>query len=342
MVRVAVDAMGGDHAPLEIVRGAVAALQAQADLEIILVGRRDLLEASLADLPCPAGRLGLVHAEEVIHGGDNPGLAVRRKSNSSLVTALKLVREGQADVILSAGNTGALMVGALLFLGRLPGVSRPALLAVMPGFGGGPFVLLDVGANMDARPGQLVQYAFMGRIYAQNLLGCPSPRVGLLNVGTEINKGNSQVKRAFPLFQEYVPGFCGNVEGTDIFFGAADVVVCDGFVGNILLKISEGFARGVLGRMKEELGLTLRRRVGAALARPALEGLRDKVDHTGYGGAPLVGVRGLCVKCHGSSRARSIEQALLRQVYPFVQLRLGELFAEALREIPSRPGEEES
>jgi len=333
MVILAVDAMGGDHAPQEIVRGAAAALRACEDLKIFLVGRREQLTEILAGLDYPKERRELVHADEVIQGGDNPSLAVRRKRNSSMVAALQLVRSGQADAVLSAGNTGALMAGALLFLGRLPGVGRPALLAVMPGFRGAPFVVLDVGANMDARPEQLVQYAFMGRIYSQKLLGCASPRVALLNVGAELNKGNSQVKKAMPLFQEYVPGFCGNIEGTDIFFNAADVVVCDGFVGNILLKMTEGLARGIMNRLKEEFAANLRRRAGALLLRPALLGLRKEFDSTEHGGAPLVGVKGLCIKCHGSSRARSIEQAILRQAYPFVQLHLQALFQEALSEV---------
>ena len=341
MVKLAVDAMGGDHAPQEIVRGAVAALQARKDLKLLLVGRRDQVEEALSGLTYPPGQLSLIHADEVIGGSDNPGLAIRRKRKSSMVTALQLVRSGRADAVLSAGNTGALMAGALLFLGRLPKVDRPALLTVMPGFTGAPFVVLDVGANMDARPEQLVQYAFMGRIYAQKLLNCHSPRVALLNVGTELNKGNSQVKKAFSLIQEYVPGFCGNIEGTDLFFNAADVVGCDGFVGNILLKISEGLARGIMGQLKKELTLTLRSRAGAVLLRPALERLRDQIDDTEYGGAPLVGVKGLCIKCHGSSQAKSIERAILQQVYPFVQLRLEDLFQEALCEVPRRlKGEE--
>jgi phosphate acyltransferase len=170
----------------------------------------------------------------------------------------------------------------------------------------------------------------MGRIYAQQILGRPDPRVALLNVGTEPNKGNSQVKKAYSLFQEYVPGFRGNIEGTGFFFNEADVVVCDGFVGNITLKISEGMARGILGYLKQELSGSGRYRLGAAMLRPALRGLREKLDDTEYGGAPLVGVRGLCIKCHGSSKARSIEQALLRQAYPFVKNGVLNLFQEAL------------
>lgn len=333
MIRIAIDAMGGDFAPGAIVQGAVAALSARDDLHIMLVGRREQIGEALKGFSYPAERLKVIHAEEVICGDDDPGLAIRGKKESSMVSALQLVRGGEADAALSAGNTGAFMAGGLLFLGRLSGISRPALLAVMPGFGGDPVVVLDMGANMDARPEQLVQYAFMGRIYAQKILGRPAPRVALLNVGSEPNKGNSQARKAFSLLQEYVPGFCGNIEGTEIFFNAADVVVCDGFVGNILLKITEGLARGILGQMKQEFTAAGRYRLGAALLKPALLRLRSKIDDAEYGGAPLVGLKGLCIKCHGSSKARTIEQALLRQAYPFVQNRVLDLFQETLAEI---------
>jgi glycerol-3-phosphate acyltransferase PlsX len=330
MVRVAVDAMGGDFAPDEIVRGAAAALSAKEDIRLFLVGQEERIRQSLEGLTYPADRVTIVNAPEVIEGTDDPGLAIRRKKNSSMVQALQMVRRGEADAVVSAGNTGALMGGGLLFLGRLGGISRPALLAVLPGFSGAPVVLLDVGANMDARPEQLMQYAHMGRIYAQQLLGLAQPRTALLNVGTEPQKGNQQVKKAHALFAEHIPHFCGNIEGTGLFFNAADVVVCDGFVGNITLKITEGLSRGILKSLKEECTASTRSRAGALLLKPALYRLRDKFDDTGYGGAPLVGVNGLCIKCHGSSKARSIEQALLKQVYPFVKNRVLALFEEAL------------
>ncbi len=333
MVRLAVDAMGGDHAPQEIVLGAVKALHAKVDLKITLLGHQEQIRDILAGMSYPAQRLEIIHAGEVIRGDDNPGLAIRRKGESSLVKALQLVRKGEADAVLSAGNTGALMVGALLFLGRLPKVNRPALLAVMHCFNGAPLVVLDVGANMDAKPEQLVQYAFMGSVYSQKLLGCSSPRVALLNVGSELNKGNSQVRKTLPLFQEYVAGFCGNIEGTDLFFGGADVVVCDGFVGNVLLKTTEGFARSVMSQLKGERACKPPDRDGAPSAA-SLPGLRAWVESTRYGGAPLIGVKGLCIKCHGSSRADSIEWAILQQAYPFVQLQLKSLFQEALRKAP--------
>ncbi len=334
MVHVAVDAMGGDYAPGEIIKGVDQALALNADLAVTLVGDEERIGDQVkACAAAHGGRLRLLHAPEVIQGDEDPGLAIRRKRNSSLVVALEMVRRGEADAVLSAGSTGALMAGGVLFLGRLEGISRPALLTVLPTFQGGGVVLLDVGAHMDARPTQLLQYAFMGRIYARHLLGCPEPRVGLLNVGTEPKKGNSRTREAYVLFQKYVPGFCGNIEGTDLFAGAADVAVCDGFVGNILLKATEGLARGILESLRAELGAGLRSRIGAALALPALRRLRDRMDSTEYGGAPLVGVKGLCIKCHGSSRAPSIRQALLKQAYPFVALKVTELFQEALAEI---------
>ena len=335
MVKLAVDAMGGDRNPDEIVRGAVAALRAEKDLQLLLVGRRKSVESALAGLSYPSGRLEIVHAGEVIHDDELPARAVRQKKDSSLVVALELVKEGRADAILSAGNTGALMAGAIFFLGRLRGVTRPALLTMIPGFGGAPFILLDAGANMDASPRQLVQYAFMGRVYAQRLLGRTSPRVALLNVGAEKSKGNSLAKKAFPLLQEYIPGFCGNVEGTDLFFDAADVILCDGFVGNVLLKLTEGFIQGFSSRLKEELELALSDE--AAALSPELSSrhlLERMMGQSGPGGAPLVGVNGLCIKCHGSSHACSIEQAALQLVCPLIKLGLNELLKESLQDMP--------
>lgn len=333
MVNVAIDAMGGDYAPLEIVRGAVAALSANKDLNVILVGRQEKLAEVLNGLDYPKERLSIVHAAEVIESSDDPGLAMRGKKQSSMAMALQMAHKGKADAVLSAGNTGALMSGAILFLGRLSGVSRPALLTTMPSFSEKPLVLLDVGANMDARAEQMLQYAFMGIIYTREILGQEQPRVALLNVGTEANKGNTQVKTAYNLFQEYIPHFCGNIEGTELFFGQADVVVCDGFVGNVLLKITEGLGRGFMHSLKREAAAGFRNRLGAALLYPALRSLRLKLDPSEYGGAPLVGVNGVCIKCHGSSKARAIQQALLKQAYPLVRNNINSLYQEALLKI---------
>lgn len=329
-VRVAVDAMGGDHAPGEIIRGALAAVHAREDLQVLLVGREEPIKELLRTESYPADQVGLVPAAEVIEFDDDPGLAIRGKRQASMVVALEMARRGEADAVVSAGNTGALMAGGVLFLGRLPGISRPALLTLMPSFSGEPVLLLDVGANMDARPEQLAQYAFMGRIYAREVLGRTEPRVALLNVGVEQNKGNQQARKAYELLLEYVPGFSGNIEGTDFFFHAADVVVCDGFVGNVLLKIAEGLSHGILAALRNEAHSGFRLRLGAALFKPAFYRLRSLVDPSEYGGAPLVGVRGVCIKCHGSSKARAIEQALLRQAYPLVYKNLPKLFEAAI------------
>ncbi len=318
MIKVSIDAMGGDNAPGEIVLGAITALKKLEDLQITLCGREDEILSSLQGLDYPTNRVEIRNAEEIISGDDDPGLSIRKKRESSMVKALQMVRENEADAVLSAGNTGAFMAGGLLFLGRLSGISRPALLTPMPGFKGSAVLFLDVGANMDARPDQLVQYAFMGRIYAQQVMDYPEPRIGLLNVGMEPNKGNNQVRKAYNLLQDHLPGFCGNVEGTEVFYNIADVVVCDGFVGNIFLKTAEGLSRTILNFFKQEINSKLRYKIGAILLRPVFHNLRDKIDDSGYGGAPLLGVNGLCIKCHGSSKARSIEQALYRQVYPFV------------------------
>lgn len=334
-IRVAVDAMGGDHAPGEIVMGTVKTLSAEPELKLYLLGDSDLIAACLKGVSYPEERLEIFHTEQVIKGDEDPGLAIRRKKNPSMLQAVQMVARGQAEVVLSAGNTGAFMAGGLLVLGRLPGISRPCLLIVAPSFTGEPVVVLDVGANMDASPEQLVQYAYMGRIYAQQLLGRPEPRVALLNVGRESNKGNMQLRKAHLLFQEYVEGFCGNIEGTDLFFSTADVVVCDGFVGNVLLKITEGLTRGIFGYMKQEFIRKGRYKLGAALLKPALKNLRANFDDTEYGGAPLLGVKGLCIKCHGSSRARSVEQALLKQAVPFVRNNVLDLFKEALAKSPT-------
>lgn len=340
MVRVAVDAMGGDHAPGEIVRGAAAAVSVNPDLRVILVGQEERVEQCLNGLDCPRDRISLVPARDVILNDDEPGLAVRQKPGSSMVTALQMARFGQAEASLSSGNTGALMTAGVLSLGRLSGISRPALLTVLPRFSGGPVVLLDAGANMDARPEQMLQYAYMGSIYSRKLLGCENPKVALLNVGSEKNKGNSRVRKAYRLFERFLPEFYGNIEGTEVFSNSADVIVCDGFAGNVLLKTSEGLSREIMNLLKQQIRSRPRLYLGAALFKPALQNLRRQVDVTEYGGAPLLGVNGVCIKCHGSSRARAIELALLKQVYPFVRQNLVGLFQQALDEIAPKLREE--
>jgi len=332
LITVAVDAMGGDHAPEEIIKGASNALERSEELRVLLVGQEKLLKDKIHSYQATRDRMEIVPAEEVISGDDDPGLSVRRKKDASMVVALKEAGDGRADAALSAGNTGALMAGGLLFLGRIKGISRPALLTVLPTFYGDGVAVLDVGANMDARPEQMVQYAYMGKAYAENILNRPSPRVGLLNVGTENNKGNEQSRKAYEHLDEYLPNFYGNVEGGQVFSGEVDVVVCDGFVGNVLLKTAEGVSQGIFGTLKDIFTENIKNKMGAMMVRGSLVQLRDKMEASEYGGAPLVGVNGVCIKCHGSSRARAIEIALLRQVKPWMEQGVNQLFSQELKQ----------
>ncbi len=326
MIRIALDTMGGDHAPDEIVKGGLSAAAEVADLEILLVGPQDVLQKSLAGQSYPKNRVKIIHAPEVITSDEAPALAVRRKKDSSMITAVCMVKKGEADAVVSAGNTGALMAGSLLMFGRIPGIERPALTIVTPTFNGNNVVLLDVGANMDAKAEQLVQYALMGSIYAREVLEKHNPRVGLINVGTEDNKGNEQTKKAFEQLKDTAESFsfAGNVEARDIFAGVADVVVCDGFVGNILLKSVEGMSLGIFAALQEAFTANTRSKLGAALLLPQLRALKKKLDYAEYGGAPLLGVNGVCIKSHGSSKARAIHTAIVRQAYPYARQNVNE------------------
>ncbi|NLM53231.1 MAG: phosphate acyltransferase PlsX [Firmicutes bacterium] len=318
-MRLALDAMGGDHAPAEIIAGGLKAVEELDDLFLYLIGPEEILQKHLREKTFPQDRVKLIHAPEVITNDDAPVMAVRRKRNSSMMTALTLVKEKKADVMASAGNTGALMAGAVLITKRLPGIDRPALTVVAPTFNGDNVVLLDMGANMDAKADNLLQYGIMGKIYAREVLQKKSPRVALLNVGEEEIKGNEQVKKAFSLLQKNLPEFVGNIEARDVLQGAADVVVCDGFVGNILLKTIEGVAAGLFALLKDTFSQNLKNKIGAALLLPELKRLKAKLDYAEYGGAPLLGVGCACIKCHGSSDARAIYNALVGQAYRFAR-----------------------
>ncbi len=308
---IAVDLMGGDHAPHAPLRGALEARSGVA-MPLLLVGPRDrmqsLLDASPADA-AGAAPVELVDAPEQIGMDEHPVEAVRRKPGASLVVAARLLREGRASALVSAGNTGAVLAASLLHVGRLRGVERPALAVVLPLFGG-PVVLIDAGANVDCRPSHLLQFGMLGGAFARVLLGIERPRVGLLNIGEEPTKGNEAAQQAHRLMAERVEGFVGNVEGKDVFAGACDVVVCDGFVGNVLLKSIEGFASSLLGAIRQQALETVRGRLGGLLLKPALRRLRDRLDYRTYGGAFLVGVRGVVVVAHGRSDERAMANAV--------------------------------
>lgn len=335
MIRIALDAMGGDHAPAEIIKGGLMALEEKDDIRLILFGPQDILDEHLSGMKYPVHRVETVDSPEVIAADDAPVMAVRRKKNASMMKALRMVKEGNAEAMVSAGNTGALMAGSLLVVGRMEGIDRPALTIVIPTFNGDNFVLLDVGANMDARGEHLVQYALMGNVYAREILGKKNPRVALLNVGTEEGKGNEQAKKAYELLKMSLANFSGNVEARDVFHGAADVVVADGFVGNILLKTIEGLAAGIFDSIKEAFTAGLREKAGAALLMPKLRLVKQKLDYAEYGGAPLLGVDGVCIKAHGSSDARAIRSAILNQAYLYARQDVNEQIRRQLSVLQS-------
>ena len=304
-MKIVVDAMGGDHAPGEIVTGA---LQASLDgIRIILVGDRDSITSAMSGQKY--GQVEIVHATETISMGEHPASAVRRKKDSSIVKSVQMVKEGTASAFVSAGSTGAVMAASLLGLGRIRGIDRPAIASIFPTESGGT-VLLDVGANVESGPKNLLQFGIMGYLYAQRILGFGDPTVGLLNVGEEDSKGNDLTREAFPLLREAGLNFKGNVEGRDLFNGSVNVIVCDGFVGNIVLKAGEGLAMSLMRMVKEEISRHWVSRVGAALTLSAMKEVRKRVDYAEYGGAPLLGVNGVVIVCHGSSTALAIRNAV--------------------------------
>jgi len=311
---IAVDAMGGDHAPRTVVEGALLAARQRA-LRLLLVGRRSVLEQEIENFeprPGARGRVEVVDADQVV-GMEESALAVRRKRDSSVRVCARLVKDGRAQAMVTAGNTGAALVAGKMVIGVAPGVDRPALAVTMPRRGGRT-ILLDAGANVDSKPHQLRQFAVMGHYLAQQLLRMHSPRIGLLSIGEEAGKGTDLVREVFKSLDATGLNFIGNVEGRDVFSGAADVVVCDGFVGNAILKSAEALAEFVGGQLREELGRTLRSRLGYLLARPAFNRFRSRIDYSEYGGAPLLGLRGGCFVAHGRSSAHAICSAVQRAV----------------------------
>lgn len=313
-MRLAVDAMGGDNAPREIVLGAMKAIEKYNDIHIVLVGDEKKIREHLTK----EERIEILHTEEVILGTDEPVRAVRRKKTASMVLAAQQVADGKADACISAGNTGALMAAGLFVVGRIEGVERPALAPTLPTIGGEGFLLLDVGANADAKPEHLVQYAIMGSIYSEKARGIANPRVGLLNIGTEEKKGNELVRNTFELLKDTDINFIGNVESRDLLEGAADVVVADGFTGNMVLKTIEGTAMSVFKMLKSALTSSFKSKMAAAVLKPDLTLLKNKMDYTEYGGAGLFGLKAPVIKAHGSSDANAVFNSI-RQAREMVE-----------------------
>ena len=307
MTKVAVDAFGGDYAPEQIVEGALRAAELDG-ISVILAGNEARLRALVNGKP-GSDRIEIVHAPQVIQMDEDPVDAVRKKDQSSLVTAARLVKEGRAEALVSAGSTGATMAASLFTIRRIKGVERPAITSLMPTLSG-MALIVDVGANVDCRPNQLVQFAQMGSIYAEHVLKIHEPRVGLLNIGHEPSKGNHLVKEVYPLLQNVSLNFVGNIEGRDISRGDCDVIVCDGFVGNVVLKFAEGLSDALFGMMKEEFTSSIPSAAGALLLKPGFRRIKKRVDYTEYGGAPLLGVNGVVIIAHGGSNAKAIYNAI--------------------------------
>ena len=311
-VNIAVDAMGGDNAPAEVVKGCIEALEKAPGLKISLVGIEEKVRAELSKYTYDPDRIEVIHASEVIEMAEPPVMAVRTKKDSSLVKCMYLVKEGKCDALVTAGSTGAFLVGGQIIVGRIKGVERPPLAPFIPTLTG-RCLLLDCGANVDARPSQLVQFAKIGSAYVRKACGIDNPRVGIVNIGAEEEKGNALVKETFPLLKATPEiNFIGSVEARDIPYGAADVVVCEAFVGNVILKMYEGVGTALMKSMKEAFMTSTKSKIGALLAKPALKKTLKQYDTNQYGGAPLLGCNGLLVKTHGSSKSAPICNSILQ------------------------------
>jgi len=305
-MKLAIDAMGGDHAPKAIVEGAMLAIEKLNDLHITLIGDETKIKSFLTNNK----NITIIHTDEVIEGSEEPVRAVRRKKNASMVLMANEVKEGNADACISAGNTGALMTAGLLVVGRMEGVERPALSPTMPTLDGKGFVFLDVGANVDAKASHLLQYAIMGSVYAEQVRGIKNPTIGLLNVGTEDKKGNELAKQTFQLLKESNLNFIGNVEARDLMNSVADVVVTDGYTGNVALKAIEGTALAMFSLIKDAMLTNFTSKLAAAVLKPNLKGVKKKMDYAEYGGAALFGLKSPVIKAHGSSDAQGIYSAI--------------------------------
>ena len=314
VTKVAVDAMGGDNAPGEIVKGAVNAVNGRKDIKVFLVGQESAVREELAKYTYPTEQIEVVHAEEVIETAEPPVNAIRKKKQSSIVIGMNMVKQKEADAFVSAGSSGAILVGGQVIVGRIKGIERPPLAPLIP-TEKGVSLLIDCGANVDARASHLVQFAKMGSVYMENVLGIKNPRVAIVNIGAEEEKGNALVKETFPLLKECEDiNFVGSIEAREIPRGEADVIVCEAFVGNVILKLYEGLSSTLVGVIKKGLMSTLKSKIGAALALPALKNTLKAFDATEYGGAPLLGLNGLVVKTHGSAKANEVTNSIYQCV----------------------------
>ena len=332
MIRIAVDVYGGDNAPGCVIDGALEALRAMDDVSILFCGAQAEVEGLLNGREYDAQRVSIVDAPDIITNHESPTLAIRRKLNSSMVRAMDLVKKGEADAVVTAGSTGAALAGGIFRMGRIRGIDRPALGPVLPTSGEHPVILIDCGANADCKPDYLVQFALMGQAYMKGVMGIANPKVGLLNVGAEDEKGNELCKAVFPLLKDH-PGvnFYGNVEARDVLTGVVQVIVCDGFSGPILLKSTEGAAQLIFGKLKKGLMSSVRSKLGALMVKPALKTVKNELDYEQYGGAALLGVKGALVKAHGSSKGHAYACAIA-QAHTMVKGGVVGIIAQSLEE----------
>lgn len=332
ITRIAVDAMGGDNAPGEIVKGAVDAVCLRKDIKVLLVGREEVVNKELAQYTYNKEQIEVIHASEVIETAEPPVMAIRRKKDSSIVVAMKLVKKGEADAFVSAGSSGAILVGGQMIVGRVAkGIDRAPLAPLIP-TANGVSLLIDCGANVDARPSHLVQFAKMGSVYMEHVVGVKNPKVAIVNIGAEEEKGNALVKETFPLLKECEDiNFIGSIEARDIPQGLADVIVCEAFVGNVILKLYEGLAGVLIQKIKGGLMSTLKSKIGAALALPELKKTLKSFDTSEHGGAPLLGLKGLVVKTHGSSKAVEVSNSII-QCVTFKEQKINEKICERFQE----------
>lgn len=328
-MRIAVDAMGGDNAPTAIVEGAVLAAR-EYQLEVLLVGQQEVINEKLREHDLGKGKIEIIHASQIVQMDGSAIEAVRRKKDSSIAVAARLLKEGEADAMVSAGNTAAVYATTRSFLGKLKGLSRPAIAAIIPNTVDAT-VLLDVGANAGGcRPEDLLQFAVMGQVYAKSVMGKENPRVGLLSVGEEESKGSVVTLETLPLLKQLPINFVGNVEGKDIVNGTVDVVVCDGFVGNVVLKFAEGMSEALFDLLREELNRSKLAKLGVVLVGSALRRVKKRVDYSEYGGVPLLGLQGVCIICHGKSNAYAIKNAI-RAASEFVTHKVNEQIEENIQ-----------